>query len=54
MGKRKQHLKKIIKWAQKNPGGLGDADAMPKSPGLLNRREAADKGSGWTCAPSKP
>ena len=50
MGMRKTALKKHYKMAVKNPGALGDADAMPKAPGLFNRREAADKESGWTCA----
>jgi hypothetical protein len=35
--------------AAKIPGGLGNAQAKPKSPGVLKCSEAAEERSGWNC-----
>jgi hypothetical protein len=35
--------------AVKSPGGLGNAAAKPKAPGIFKCSEAAEERSGWNC-----
>jgi len=39
--------KRHLQVAAKNPGGLGDAKAKPRTPGVFKSGEAAEERSGW-------